>query len=88
MTSCAGLPKYAVGQKVRVKHPEGEWRGVITYLAQTGTGSAGFSGWEYEVTNAPVDNALCGFTMPGGIDGLGYRWHPLLWEEQIVEVIS
>lgn len=76
---------YEVGQRVRVKHHMGDWEGTITYKAQTGIGDEAFSGWEYEVSNAPVDNNSRGFPMP---EGSGYRWHPLLWEQEIVEVLD
>lgn len=76
--------KYEVGQRVRVEHPLGSWEGEITYKAWVDNDAQEQEMWEYEVSNAPVDNSLVSsrFATPG------CRWHPLLWEQEIVEVLS
>lgn len=77
-------PKYRLGQVVLVEHPTaGKWTGRIRYIAVTGTGDGGFSGIEYEVSNAPTDRTKLWPDDPGVAD-LGNRWHPLVWEEEIV----
>ena len=81
----AVMSKYEVGQTVRVRHHMGEWEGVITYKAHVDNDAQGQEMWEYEVSNSPVDNNARGFPMP---EGAGYRWHPLLWEYEIEEVLD
>lgn len=72
--------RYKVGQKVRVSHPyAGEWTGVITYVADVSNGFEPESQWEYEVSNAPEHNKG---------EAPGREWIPLLWEAQIIGLIS
>lgn len=77
-------PKYHVGQVVRVNHRTcGGWTGTITSRNLTDDSVSDIhghcSGWEYEVSDAPLycENAL-----------YGYHWLPLVWESEIVEVLS
>lgn len=82
------MPKYNVGDRVIVYHPvDGEWEGTITYVSDTGTGDGYTSGIEYEVSNAPRDRSK---QYPGVEIFLrpGNRWHPLLWEEEILYKIG
>ena len=82
-------PKYEVGQTVTVKHSQGaEWTGEITYRFNTGTGDERFSGWEYEVSNAPQDMTTAYPDMAHFYNQPGHRWYPLVWEEEIVEVVK
>jgi hypothetical protein len=69
--------KYKLGQIVRVRHHHGaEWTGQITYRSNPDGES-----WEYEVSNAPTDRVKVWGNTPGN------RWHPLVWESEIVEAI-
>lgn len=79
-------PKFKVGDKVRVNHETaGAWTGIVTYRAHVGgseDGTGYYSGWEYEVTNAPEDRSK---KYPKEIVYLipGNRWWPLVWEEEM-----
>lgn len=77
--------KYELGQRVRVKHSQGfQWEGEIVYRANTDDDV-----WEYAVTNSPFDRAR---VERGFVDHVSwdpsYRWSPLVWESEIVEVIK
>lgn len=64
---------FRLGDKVKVNHPTaGMWKGEITMINDTGLGM------EYEVSNSPYDR--------GPNEPAGWRWHPLVWETELVSL--
>ena len=71
---------------MRVSHHCGKWEGTITYKAWVDNDAQEQEMWEYEVSGAPQDNVV--LHNEPRFDKPGFRWHPLLWEWEIVEVLD